>query len=163
MTILNILKRFRYRQLWELFFLSIKYPLYVYPTLKATSQSFLRAKREFPEDHGKRGKANAYRHAYWNGSICFECKKWSRNTRRILAWAKLITDKHEQLSPNDPLDEQMDLHNNRIGRNLYISSSFNSLDEISKTIKNKLEFAKQVGQVEEMALYPLDMVYLSEE
>ena len=163
MTIISILKHFQYRQLWGLFLLSIRYPLYVYPTLKATSQSFLRAKREFPETHGKRGKANAYRHAYWNGSICFECKKWSKNTRGILAWAKLITDKHEQLSPNDPIDEKMDLHNNKIGRNLFISSSFKSLDEISKTIMNKLEFAKKVDQIEDMALYPLDMVYLTEE
>ena len=57
----------------------------------------------------------------------------------------------------------MDLHNNKIGRNLFISSSFKSLDEISKTIMNKLEFAKKVDQIEDMALYPLDMVYLTEE
>ena len=162
MTIWTIIKRFRYRQLWQLFLLSIKYPLYVYPTLKATSQSFLRAKHEFPEDHGKQGKANAYRHAVWNSLICFECHKWRKDRRRIIAWARLITDKHEQLSPNDPLDTAMDLHNNKIGRNLFISSTFTSIDEISDVVKEKLKTAKKIAQLEDTRQFPLDMVYIQQ-
>lgn len=162
MTIWTIIKRFQYRQLWHLFVLSVKYPLYVYPTLKATSQGFLKAKKEFPNTHGKKGKANAYRHAFWNSLICFECKKWSKNTRRILAWAKLITDKHEQLSPNAPLDKRMDLHNNKIGRNLFIASSFTSVEEMSDTIKEKLKTAKKIEQVEDAESYPTDLVFISE-
>lgn len=163
MTIWAIIKRFRYRQLWQLCLLSLRYPLYVYPTLKATSLSYSWAKKEFPKDHGKKGKANAYRHAFWNSLISFECKKWSKNTRRVLAWTKLITDKHEQLSPNEPLDEYMDLHNNRIGRNLFIASSFTSVAEMSDLIKSKLKTAEKIERVEDIALYPTRLVYIGEE
>lgn len=159
----QIIKRFKYSQLWQLFVLSIKYPLYVYPTLKATSKSLLHTKNEFPETHGKKGKANAFRHAYWNTLICFECYKWKKDRRRIVTWAKLITDKHEQLSPNDPLDECMDLHNNRIGINLFIQSSFKSEEEISKHIKNKLESAKKVETIEGVEQYPLELVYIKDD
>ena len=162
MTIWMIIKRFRYRQLWQLLVLSIRYPIYVYPTLKATAQSYREAKKEFPHDHGKRGRANAYRHAFWNSLICFECKKWSKNTRRVLAWAKLITDKHEQLSPNAPLDERMDLHNNRIGRNLFIASSYISVEEISTIIKKKMDSAKMINSLEDLELFPTDMVYIQD-
>ncbi|MDJ0645432.1 MAG: hypothetical protein QNJ57_05535 [Flavobacteriaceae bacterium] len=163
MTIWNVIKRFNFKESWQLLVLSARYPLYIYPTLKATSQSYLHAKREYPKDHGKRGKANAFRHAFWNILICFECKKWNKNTRRILAWAKLITDKHEQLSPNEPIDEQMDLHNNKIGRNLFIASSFTSVKEMSDTIKYKMTDARQIKTVEDIQLYPTDLVYIKEE
>ncbi len=125
--------------------------------------SYTWAKREFPETHGKKGQANAYRHAFWNSLISFECKKWSKNTRRILAWTKLITDKHEQLSPNEPLDEQMDLHNNKIGRNLYVASSFTSVDEISKTIKSRMERAVKIKTLEDIKLHPTSLVYIKED
>ena len=162
MTFWGVLKHFNYSQLWQLFFLALKYPIYVYPTLKATVQSFKISKEEFPESHGKNGKGNAYRHAFWNALICYECKKWSKNTRRILAWAKLITNKHEQLSPNVPLDECMDLHNNNIGRNLFIASSFASVEEISEMIKYKLSLAKKIEQIEDAKLYPTELIYINE-
>ena len=163
MTIWAIIKRFRYGQMWQLLVLSVKYPLYVYPTLKATSLSYAWAKKEFPKDHGKKGRANAYRHAFWNSLISFECKKWSKNTRRILAWTKLITDKHEQLSPNEPLDERMDLHNNKIGRNLFIASSFTSIEEMSDTIKEKMKTAIKIEKVGDAELHPTNLVYVKEE
>lgn len=163
MTIWTIIRRFRYRQFWQLLWLSMRFPLYVYPTLKATSISYKWAKKEFPDDHGKKGKANAYRHAFWNSLISFECKKWNKNTRRILSWTKLITDKHEQLSPNEPLDECMDLHNNRIGRNLFIASSFTSIEEMSDTIKDRLQFAMKIVTIEDVALYPTQLVYIQEQ
>lgn len=162
MNTLQIIKRFNYSQLWQLILLSIKYPLYVYPTLKATSKSFLDAKREFPETHGKKGKGNAFRHAYWNTMICFECYKWKKDRRRIVAWAKLITDKHEQLSPNTPLDRRMDLHNNKIGVNFFIQSSFTSHDEILDRLKHKLKTAQQIKTIDDVKKYPLELVYISE-
>lgn len=162
MNVWGIIRHFNYSQLWELFFLAIKYPVYVYPTLKATVQSFKIAKDEFPETHDKNGKGNAFRHAIWNVLICFECYKVSKDRRRIIAWAKLITDKHEQLSPNKPIDERMDLHNNRIGRNLFISSSFTSIEEISKSIKVRLANAKKIELPDDSKLHPIDLIYIGD-
>ena len=161
MTIWKVIQRFNFKQSWQLLLFSLKYPLYVYPTLKATSKSFLRAKKEFPKTHGGKGKANAYRHAYWNALICFECNKWSKNKRRILAWAKLITNKHELLSPNEPLDKKMDLHNNLIGRNLFITSDFKNEAQISERIKMKLTSAQKITSLEDVELHPIELVYIS--
>ena len=160
MTVWQIIRGFNYTQLWQLFILAIKYPIYVYPTLKATVQSFQIAKNLYPETHGKKGKANAFRHALWNAVICFECAKWRKNRRRIIAWAKLITDKHEQLSPNAPLDEQMDLHNNKIGRNLFIASNFDDQDEIIKVLQTKLNSAKMIATIVAIEDHKSEMVYI---
>jgi len=162
MNIWSIIKRFKYGQLWQLFILSLKYPLFIYPTLKVTSKSFLKAKKEFPETHGKKGKANAYRHTLWNALICFECSKWGKNKNKIVTWAELITDKHEELSPNMPIDTQMDLHNNKIGRTLFLEVDFKNLEEISEKVKEKMTTAKQIATLKEIELYADEMVYISD-
>lgn len=75
-----------------------------------------------------------------------------------MSWSKKITDLHERLSPNEELAMMMDLHNNRIGREFFLSSlkeeknavqiiqqmtreavKVTSLEEIEKE-KNKLVF-----------------------
>ena len=163
MTIWTIIKRFQYKQFWELFALSIKYPLYVYPTLKATAKSFQIAKNEFPKAHGKKGKANAFRHAFWNAYICYECTKWSKNQQRIIIWAELITAKHEELSPNEPLDTAMDLHNNKVGRTIFYERSLKNVNEIIESVKNDLESAKKVINVSEIEECVDTLIYISEE
>ena len=40
---------------------------------------------------------------------------------KALAWCKKITDLHEELFPNEPLQRHMDLHNNKIGINYFQS------------------------------------------
>lgn len=162
MNTFKIIKRFNFKQLAQLFFLSIKYPLYIYPTLKATSKSFLEAKNEFPETHNKKGKGNAFRHAYWNTLVCYECFKWKKDRKRIVSWVNAVTYKHEQLFPNDPLDRRMDLHNNKIGVNFFIQSTFTSSDEISVRIKNKLESAQQIKTIDDVKKYPLELVYIAD-
>lgn len=163
MTIWTIIKRFQYRQFWELFILSIKYPLYVYPTLKVTAKSFQIAKKEFPKRHGKKGKANAFRHAFWNALICYECSKWSKDRQRILTWAELITSKHEELSPNEPLDAAMDLHNNKVGRSIFNKGNFENVSEIINAIKKELDTAIKISSVEEIEKYTDILIYIKEE
>jgi len=162
MTVWNILKRFKFGQLWKLFWLAVKYPLFIYPTLKATAKSFRLAKKEFPKTHGKKGKANAFRHAFWNSYICFQCSKWNKNTSRIIVWTNKITAKHEELSPNEPIDTAMDLHNNKIGRDLFLKSEFKNINEIVTVIKREFGTAKQIKSVEDIAQYPNQLVYITE-
>ena len=64
--------------------------------------------------HILNGKADAYRHAFWN----------ARDTADFGSFfTKLFTDAHEWNSCNDPLETQMDLFNNQQGRTL--GSTFN--------------------------------------
>lgn len=163
MLVWNVLKRLRFKQLVGLTLLALKYPLYLYPTLKATSFSFRLAKKLFPETHGKKGKGNALRHAIWNTMICFYCYNWRKDMDRVNAWAKIITDKHEQLFPNKELDTIMDLHNNRIGREIFKKNSFTSADEVISTIQEKLKVAEKVDTIENYNKNSQEMIYIEDE
>lgn len=162
MTIWKILKRFNFRQFWQLFLLALKYPIYIYPTLKATSKGFQISKGEFPKTHGKNGKGNAFRHALWNLLICFECYKWQKNKLRVMTWAKIITDKHEELFQNAILDKVMDLHNNEIGRNLFQEFQFKNIDEMIDILKEKLITSKRIEEPKDVDSFSNDLVYISD-
>jgi len=166
MTIWKILKQFNYNQLWQLFLLALKYPIYVYPTLKATVQGYQISKNEFPETHGKNGKGNAFRHALWNLLICYECYQWRKDKDRVTAWAKIITDKHEELSPNHPLDEAMDLHNNAYGRQLF--ENLNNLKSkltneiIISRLKIDLEYSIKITEVSDTNEFTDNLVHIND-
>lgn len=160
--VLNSIKHFKRKQLWSLFVFSVKYPLFIYPTLLATSKVFSNAKKEFPKTQHKNGKANAYRHALWSASICYTCLKWSANKYRIIRWTIRITNKHEELFPNTILAKKMDIHNNRIGVRLFIKNDFKSVEEIQEIVKNKLHTAKKIINSNNSDLYPNDLVYFEE-
>ena len=40
---------------------------------------------------------------------------------KSLKWCKKLTDMHEDLFPNKPLETKMDLHNNRVGMDYFMS------------------------------------------
>ena len=51
-------------------------------------------------------KGDAFRHVYWNVLL----QRWLASF-----WAKYLTDKYEELHPNEARHAAMDLHNNRVG------------------------------------------------
>lgn len=69
--------------------------------------------------------ADAFRHAVWN---YFICEKEDCN------WAKQWTDAHEEWPGNPPLEKQMDLHNNKLGRDIF--SARRHIREVKEDIKN---------------------------
>ncbi len=163
MSILSIVKALKYSQLRRLFFLALKYPIFIYPTLKATSKSYNIAKKEYPKTHHLSGNGNAFRHALWNILICYECLKWKNNKIKVMAWAQIITDKHEELSPNKPLDKAMDLHNNAEGRNLFAQFDFVTIEEIIEMLKEKLRTSKKIESVSEMENLINEFVYVKKD
>ncbi len=40
--------------------------------------------------------------------------------QKSLKWCLHLTNLHEELFPNQPLETEMDLHNNRVGMNLFM-------------------------------------------
>ncbi len=127
--------------------------LYTYASLKA----FQKAKELYPETSTNNGEGNAFRHAYWCCLIMmYFCKVSS--PEKSLKWCKKLTDMHEELFPNEPLETKMDLHNNKVGMDYFMSllpgvhrqffeSSF-FVNELRKRTKNAVllkSLDEQVG------------------
>ena len=129
-------------------------------TVQATLQTFQISQKEFPGIHGKHNKANAFRHALWNVLIAKKCARFSSSTNSILRWTEFITDWHEEFAPNEILPKTMDLHNNRIGREIYQQLPDSKLSEIIAFTKDQLENAVKIEQLTEIKNYSQQLVYL---
>lgn len=86
-----------------------------YAALKALSI----AKKHFPVTNPHNGRGNAFRHALWCCLIMMYCCKIS-SPKKALIWCKKVTDLHEELFPNKPLETKMDLHNNKVGMDVFM-------------------------------------------
>lgn len=129
---------------WEATKVFLSHPFFGPPTVWATIESIMIAEENFEDDPDKNGPANAYRHALWNLLIVHYCSKIS-NREKALKWAKEITDLHEKLFPNKDFDREMDLHNNTVGRQLY-------LDTITIGSRKKKDFISRLNQKSETAI-----------
>lgn len=88
--------------------------------LYATIKSFSLAQKHYPKTHSNNGEGNAFRHALWNCLILMYCCKIS-SPQKSLDFCEKMTTMHEELFPNEPLETKMDLHNNQIGRDYFMS------------------------------------------
>lgn len=159
----KLIKTLNFKQFISLFGIFIKFPLFVYPVLKATSSSMLIAQKEFPDIHGKSNKANAFRHALWSVLLIKELSKWSRNLDKVVWFTQKITTWHENFSPNAPLDCAMDLHNNQRGIDLALQLLKNKVTTqiIISFLKQQLQTSVQIASVNEIARYPQQLVYIT--
>ncbi len=80
-----------------------------------------------------------------------------------MAWAQIITDKHEELSPNKPLDKAMDLHNNAEGRNLFEQFDFTTINDIIEVLREKLRTSKKIESVSEIDSFTNEFVYVKKD
>ncbi|MDE0598114.1 MAG: hypothetical protein OSB51_02980 [Dokdonia donghaensis] len=110
-----------FKQLWSLFWLSARHPRFVIPTIRGTRKTVAICNKHYGKKQHLNGPENAFRHALWNMLIVHLSVQRGLPLQRSLAWAKRFTDWHEDFSPNAPLERAMDLHNNRVGRDLIIS------------------------------------------
>ncbi|WP_162533606.1 DUF6973 domain-containing protein [Dokdonia sp. Dokd-P16] len=110
-----------FKQLWSLFWLSARHPRFVIPTIKGTRKTVAICNDLYGEKQHLNGPENAFRHALWNMLIVHLSVQRGLPLQRSLAWTKRFTDWHEDFSPNAPLERAMDLHNNRVGRDLITS------------------------------------------
>jgi len=77
-------------------------------------------------------------------------------------WTQKITDLHEKMAKSKYLDTVMDLHNNGVGRKLFMDHSEAKEAQIISIIQEKLEQANKVSNLEEIATSENEMVYISE-
>ncbi|WP_034245067.1 DUF6973 domain-containing protein [Aquimarina atlantica] len=162
MGIRSLLKRLSFRQILKLTRIMLQNPLLVYPTLKATRTTMIICDLHYGKAHHKNGKANAFRHALWNILICRTTFRITKNKEKSVSWAQKITDLHEKLAPNKPLDTAMDLHNNEIGRTYFLELTASSEEEIVIFLKENTKKAKKVTDSKEILDHKDKLVYLLE-
>ena len=158
----RVLKSLNFRQIKSLMIWFLKHPLFMSATVLATYQTFRISQKYFPNIHWKHNKANAFRHALWNVLIAKKSSLFSNNTEKILNWTKIITEWHEDFSPNSELPKQMDLHNNKVGRNFFLLIGEKTMSEITAIMVTESEKAEQINSINEIS-DPNKMVYLSDD
>ena len=153
----RVLKSLNFSKLLKVFSIGIMHPLFAFLYTYASLRAFQKAKELYPKTNSNSGKGNAFRHAYWCCLIMmYFCKVSS--PEKSLKWCKKLTDMHEDLFPNQPLETKMDRHNNQVGMDYFMSllpgvhrqffeSSF-FVDELRKRTKNAVlikSLDEQVG------------------
>jgi hypothetical protein len=163
-AILNRIKSLSFKQLFLLVRAFILKPFYFLPTHRATLQTVQICNRLFKKQHHKNNVTNAFRHALWNVLIAKRCYKMNQSVEKSVSWAKQITDLHEQLAPNSYLEMQMDLHNNKIGRVIFVEQKLyqESQETTISVLKEKMRTAGLVKSVSEIENFTNEFVYLEE-
>jgi len=119
MSLLKSLLKVRPKQLLKLAGLILSRPQFAFPTLNATRHCVSVCDELFGDRHRLNGPANAFRHALWNVLIARSCSRFSSDLEDLLDWAEKVTDWHEDTFPNPVSARIMDLHNNRVGRDIF--------------------------------------------
>lgn len=162
MSFWKIIKGIRFRQLFSLIRFTLKHPIFMLATAKATKNTLKTVQQKFPDIHGKDNKANAFRHALWNYMIAFYSSKYESNKELVSAWVKKITDWHEEFSPNKGLARAMDFHNNYIGRMLFLKNEVLTEKEAIKELEKLLDKAVKVSSIEIMNKNKKSLVYIED-
>lgn len=162
MSIGNIIRGLNFKQLLSLVAWFLKHPIYMICTMNATVLTFRISQKEFPNIHGLHNKANAFRHALWNLIIASKCHKIDNDMEAVLNWTEQITDWHEDFTPNEELMRMMDLHNNKIGREMYRSIQSSDLERMQAELKHKLSEAVLVSSIEEINIVNDALIYLKD-
>ena len=159
----NTLRTLSFSKILKLLKLTVPHPLFSILAFYATTKSFLLAQNKFPKSSSSNGIGNAYRHALWTCLILMYCSKVS-SPEKSLEFCKKMTNLHEDLFPNEPLEKKMDLHNNIIGMDLYmellpgIHRQFFETSFFEEKLSEKLETAKIIKNLEDD--FGNDLVYL---
>lgn len=146
----DVIKSLNFKQIRSLFGWFLKHPIFMLATFKATFKTLRVVNKEFPGIHDGHNKANAFRHAFWNIIIAKECSRFSANIDKVLHWTKTITDWHEDFSPNKKMPRLMDLHNNAVGRQLFLVLKNNSEKEIQEALFLKMKSAIKIENTSEI-------------
>lgn len=85
--------------------------------------------------HDQDNQADAFRHTYWNALMT---KEFGED------WTREYTTKHEGRPDNASVREAMDLYNNEVGRNIALTHSKASDDELQDLAKDAVNNGKTV-------------------
>ncbi|WP_300688519.1 hypothetical protein [Chryseobacterium sp.] len=115
----NTIRSMSFKKIIRLLSLVLPHPLFAILSFHATIKAFTIAQAKFPKTASTNGIGNAFRHALWCCFIIMYCSKIS-SPKKALDFCKRMTDMHEELFPNKPLETKMDLHNNKFGMDYFM-------------------------------------------
>lgn len=159
------LKSLTFKKLLKVFSIGITHPLFAILYTYASFKAFKKAKELYPKTNSNNGEGNAFRHSYWCCLIMmYFCKVSS--PEKSLKWCKKLTNMHEDLFPNKSLETKMDLHNNQVGMDYFMSlipgvhrqffeSSF-FIKELQKRTKNGVLITSEDEEVDKNVLIYLE-------
>lgn len=164
MAVWNRIKNLSFKQFFLLTGTFMKRPTYFFPTHRATLKTVQICDRLFKKAHHKNNVTNAFRHALWNVLIAKKCFAKNNSVEKSVEWAKIITDLHEKLAPNDELEMIMDLHNNEMGRTLFAEKQMQKMEEesIIAVLKEKMETAVKVSSIDKLEENKSEFVYIED-
>ncbi|MFT4832689.1 MAG: hypothetical protein ACI815_002348 [Psychroserpens sp.] len=162
MNIWGILKLVKPKDIWSLFRLLLRFPLFAYPTINATLKCIRLSNQYFGRGHHKNNASNAFRHALWNYLIIIECEEWTKEVHKAIQWAELITNWHENFSPNKDLARAMDLHNNQVGRNLFRFHNDRSIEEGIAHLMELVPHSTKISNIEDLKNYTDHLVHITD-
>lgn len=114
------LRTLTFTKLVRVLSIGILHPLFATLYTYASFKAFAKARELYPKSNSNNGRGNAFRHAYWCCLIMmYFCKVSS--PEKSLKWCQKLTKMHEELFPNEPLETKMDLHNNQVGIDYFMS------------------------------------------
>ncbi|HLW32590.1 MAG TPA: hypothetical protein VKX40_10045 [Aequorivita sp.] len=162
MKILSRISELKFSKLWRLAWIGLKNPLLVWPTHSATIKTMKICDRLFGDSHHADNRANAFRHAFWNILIAKSVIRILRSEEKAISWAEKITSLHEELMPNYPLEKEMDLHNNEVGRIYFPEIQTSTEEEIISFLKKEMKKAVRIKTVEESEDFKGILVFIKE-
>ena len=148
-------------QLIKLSLLFLSRPLYIIPTISATKKTLLICDRLYKNSHHKSNKANAFRHALWSVLICKKVIKYAKNKQKSVFWAQKVADLYEKVTQNEVLDQEMDLHNNTIGRIFFLNHLEQKEVKIIDLLQKMSQKAQKTKKIEQMHQHKNELVYLT--
>jgi len=162
MAIWSRIKKLSLKQLFLLVKTFVKYPIYFFPTQRATTRTMAICDKLFGKAHHKNNATNAFRHALWNILIAYYCYQKNNSVEKSVRWAKTITDLHEKIAPNIPIETTMDLHNNAIGRQLFIENKLHiaSENDVVDLLLKKLKSSVLVSSIDDINKQSVNFVHL---
>jgi hypothetical protein len=162
MNIWSRIKLLSVRQLLRLSAVFIQKPLLILPTIKATNETIKICDSLYGKEHHKSNAANAFRHALWNFILCSKTNKILKNEDKSAIWTEKVTNLYEKVTKNPIFDQVMDLHNNRIGRDLYLSKKDQKQEEIINLLQEMVKKANKFTKIEEIQNYENELVFFRE-
>lgn len=141
----------------------LKRPFLIYPIYKATEHTISVSSKLYGNAHFKSGPANAFRHAYWNVSICRTIFKRKGDAKLSVAYCEEIVKYYEKSTKNLPMDHSMDYHNNQIGRKVFLANLNENELKMSEILQNMAKNAKKVIEIKDFSKYLDALVYLKED
>lgn len=163
--ILSTLKSLSFKKILRLSTTVLPHPLFSLLAFYATIKAFTIAQQLYPKTASNNGEGNAFRHSLWCCLIMMYCSKISSPTK-ALDFCKKITDLHEELFPNEPLETKMDLHNNKVGMDYFmeilpgIHRQFFEKSFFIEALQKKTAKAKVLKNLDDQ--FDGELVYLDE-